>query len=342
MQAGGSGGAVWISTLNGLVTSNHTKISANTAAAAGGGIWFHSPDITFLQLNSTTFSNNAAGVSPRILQEQLDTSAAAAAAADTRGWGESATAGRHLLQDASSTAPGTVSKELIQLAQGSLPGASAAEAEALVGSGGAVGAAGSINVYIVNVKMAKNSAGRSGGGLYCHACLSVNLIKEKTDRKVIAEGGSEWVGNSAGASGGALATYMLKGASQIQEASFINNTAGEQRGYQGATSAVPVLNSSTSTGTGGIRLFLGPCGVGGGGALCLQTLSEKLPVRKNKLDGNVGRFGGKTWDWKLVIYTRSGVCGGLVFNAALCDSSLVMRFPLTLLTGSGLHCGVSG
>jgi len=276
-KAGGSGGALWINTLNGLVTSNLTKIEGNTAAGAGGGIWFLSPGLTFLQFNSTTFSSNAAGVSHK--QQELPVTGEAA---DPRGLGQSATAGRRLAQ--TPAAADNRKEDLVRLLQESLPGASAEVAEGLIGSGGAVAAAGSIQVVISKLRMANNTAARSGGGFYCHACLTMEMSYEKVKGKKLVEGSSEWVGNTAGASGGAFATYMLKGKSKMLDAEFRGNSAGQ--GSSNSSSIGGLLGSGSS------RFALGPCGIGGGGAVCLQALSESIAVSNNRFLDNTARFGG--------------------------------------------------
>jgi predicted outer membrane repeat protein len=221
------------------------------AAAAGGGIWFASLEFTFLQINSTTFRNNTAGTA-LITQDHLSS-------------GEAAGGGQ---------------KGLTRLVQASSLGASEEAAQGVIGSGGAVAAAGTIYVTLNKVIMANNTAARLGGGLYCHACLSLEVSKGSVSSNVLVKGSSRWFGNAAGAGGGAIATYMLKGVSRILDAEFTGNRAG-------LTSSRSASNSSNSS-VGGPG-----CGNGGGGALCLQSLSENVAVSSSTFNKNTARFGGK-------------------------------------------------
>lgn len=66
LQAGGQGGAVHVTTNNGLVISNFTSISNNTAVS-GGGVYFTSKGLSYLFINSSTIEHNTAQVRVALL-----------------------------------------------------------------------------------------------------------------------------------------------------------------------------------------------------------------------------------------------------------------------------------
>lgn len=267
-RAAGEGGAVFVQLEAGpslgpvshLVRSSDSTFTRNQAVFRGGALAFSASLVNVgIQLVNTGINLNQAGWSGGAL------------------WLNSSTSGQLIVSTS------TITNNMVTASGGGN------ESLVDVGSGGAVAAAGGLITVDIEQGsvISHNQAPRYGGGLYCLGCGALTV------------GPAQFVNNTAGVSGGAIAAPLQGGATQVVGAIFRDNIVDSVRGPPPQVRGVPLA-----------------CGQGGGGAICVQPLSQGVAFRNATFENNTAAYGGG-------VYVDNDECVILAGDPSFCPVNFV-------------------